>query len=190
MPANRIPSAMWWLALISAVSVFSSIEITARQEKPSQTRSVEVAYFDVPELPARVDEPKLRKSDQTLVLDCALANRSAERLLGIRLLLLIVDRSGKLRNRVSWSEMTEIPSYSIKPFTFHPIIKPELLKTDRLYLGIEEVTGRETIWYVAGAETPLRALALGLTVAMPEVRTTMNKFDRSPEAIAPLIRRY
>ena len=173
-----------------AVALFIAPAIAAnRQEQP---QSATVAFFDVPDLPARIDEPKLRKSDQGFVLDCAVANRSGEQLLGLRLILMIVDHSGKLKSRITWTEASELASYSIKTFAFHPIIKGELPSTDKLYLGIDEVTGHETIWLTVGAEKSLRAFSRGQSTGMPEVRTLANKFDRGPNAIVivPLIRRY
>ncbi len=171
---------------IVAVALFTAPAIAAnRQEQP---QSATVAFFDVPDLPARVDEPKLRKGDQGFVLDCAMANRSSEQLLGLRLIMLVVDHSGKLRSRITWTEESELPSYSIKAFAFHPIVKGELRSTDQIYLGIDEVIGHETIWRAVGAEKALRAYSRGQPDALPEVRTVANKFDRSPDQFAPLIR--
>ena len=49
----------------------------ARQDGPKPTaRSVK--FFDVLDLPARIDEPKLEKIENDIVLKCALANRSGE----------------------------------------------------------------------------------------------------------------
>jgi len=171
-----------------AAAFFSSGAISAnRQEQP---QSAAVAFFDIPDLPARVDEPKLRKSDEGSVLDCALANRSSEQLLGLRLILLVVEHSGKLRSRITWTEESELPSYSIKAFAFHPIMKGELHSTDQFYLGIEEVIGHETIWQTVGAEKALRAYSRGQHDVTPEVRAVANKFDRFPVLTVPLLIRH
>jgi len=167
-----------------------SLQVVRGCQEARGPQSATVAYFDVPDLPARVDEPKLRKSDQGFVLDCALANRSSEELLGLRLILLVVENSGKLRSRITWTETSELPSYSIKAFAFHPIIKGELRTTDQLYLGIDEVIGHERIWRAVGAEKALRAYSRGQTDAIPEVRTVANKFDPRTNAIILPIRRY
>lgn len=182
---NKIRGVVLQACLFSLVAgSFTAPTISAnRQEQP---QSATVAFFDVPDLPARVDEPKLRKSDQGFVLDCALANRSSEQLLGLRLIILVVDHSSKLRTRITWTEESELPSYSIKAFAFHPIMKGELRSTDQLYLGIDEVIGHETIWRAVGAEKALRAYSRGQPDVMPEVRTVANKFDRSPDQFAPL----
>jgi hypothetical protein len=182
-------NTMRWVALraclfsLVAASFNAPANAANRQEQP---QSVTVAFFDVPDLPARVDEPKLRKSDQGFVLDCAMANRSGEQLLGLRLIILVVDHSGKLRSRITWTEESELPSYSIKAFAFHPIMKGELRSTDQIYLEIDEVIGHETIWRAVGAEKALRAYSRGQPGGMPEVQTMANKFDRSPDQFAPL----
>ena len=176
--------------LVSNFSFNFSLQAAGDCQEARGPQPVAIAYFDVPDLPARVDEPKLRQSDQGFVLDCAVANRSSEQLLGLRLILLVVENSGKLRSRITWTETSELPSYSIKAFAFHPIIKGELRGTDQLYLGIDEVIGHETIWRAVGAEKALRAYSRGQPEVMPEVRTVANKFDPRTDAIVLPIRRY
>ena len=147
-----------------------------------------VTFFDVSELPARIDEPRLRKSGKEFVLDCAIANRSGDPLLGIRLILLIIDPRGKLRSRITWSEPAELAMYSIKTFTFHPEITVTLRSSDRLFLGIDEVIGRETIWRAVGVEKALRAYAGGQHDVAPAVRAVANQFDPRRNAVMPIIR--
>ena|SRR5438552_6734906 len=153
--------------------------VLARQELPKD-RSTPVVFFDVSELPARIDEPRLRKSDKEFVLDCAVANRSGEQLLGIRLLLLVIDSAGKLRSRITWTERADLAMYSIKHFAFHPQITGDLRSTDQFFLGIDEVIGRETIWLAAGVEKALRAYSRGQHDVVPTVRTFANKYDSPP----------
>ena len=147
----------------------------------------EVTFFDVADLPARIDAPKMSQSDKDFVLDCAVANRSSEELLGLRLILLVVDTSGKLRGRVTWTERTELAMYSIKIFSFHPEITEDLRNTDKIFLGIEDVFGRETIWHAATAEKALRAYSRGQHDVLPAVRKFANNFDRN--RALPIIRR-
>ena len=163
------------------LTAFSS-PVLARQELPKD-RSTPVVFFDVSELPARIDEPKLRKSDKEFVLDCAVANRSGEQLLGIRLILLVIDPAGKLRSRITWTEGADLAIYSIKTFTFQPRITGDLRSTDQIFLGIDEVIGRETIWRAAGAEKALRAYSRGQHDVVPTVRTFANKYDPRPGII-------
>lgn len=151
---------------------------TRAQEQP-QDRAAIAVFFDVSELPARIDEPKLRKSDKGMVMDCAIANRSDEQLLGVRLILMVVDPAGKLRNRITWTERTELARYSIKTFELHPAMG-EVRRTDQLFLGIDEVIGSETIWRATGAEKALRAYTRGQHDVVPTVRIFANKYDPRP----------
>ena len=162
------------------LAALSSLVIAAPRQEPPQEQSTSVIFFDVSDLPARIDEPKLRKSDQGFVLDCAIANRSSEQLLGLRLILMVVEPSGKLRNRITWTEGSELAAYSIKTFAFHPIIKGDVGRTDKLFLALDEVIGRETIWRAAGAEKALRAYSRGQHDVVPSVRTFANKYDPRP----------
>jgi len=136
-----------------------------------------VVFFDVSDLPARIDEPRLSESGREFVLDGAVANRSGEQLLGIRLILLVIDPAGKLRSRITWTERSELAMYSIKTFAFHPPITGEIRKSDQLFLAIDEVIGHETIWRVVGAEKALRAYSRGQHDVLPTVRTMANQFD-------------
>jgi hypothetical protein len=152
------------------------VNAAPRLDRPPENA---VVFFDVSELPARIDEPKLRQSDKGMVMDCAIANRSDEQLLGLRLILLVLDPAGKLRNRITWTERTELTRYSIKTFALNPALG-ELRGTDQLFLGIDEVIGHETIWRAAGAEKALRAYSRGQHDVVPTVRTFANKYDPRP----------
>ena len=156
----------------------------ARAASP-QERPRPVLFFDVLDLPARIDEPKLLKKANQYVLSCAVANRSGEQLVGLRLTLMVVESSGKLRTRISWNEAAEVPAYSIKEFEFHPIVKDELNKSATLFLGIDEVIGRETVWRTVDADKLLSAYARGQHDLIPKVQTLVNKFD-PPRMAAPV----
>ena len=143
-----------------------------------QLRSID--FFDVLDLPARIDEPRLRRNDGSLVLDCEVANRSGEQLLGLRLIMMTVDSTGKVRSRITWSERVDVPAYSIRSLVFHPSPR-DVGPSDQLFLGIDEVIGRETIWRAEGAEKALRAYSRGQHELFPAVRILANKFDPRPK---------
>ena len=164
-----------------AICLTGSFSFTAKASGREEPRAV--TFFDVSDLPARIDAPKVSQSDKEFVLDCAVANRSNEELLGLRVILLIIDNSGKLRGHVTWTERTELAIYSIKTFAFHPEITADLRNTDQIFLGIEEVFGRETIWRAAAAEKALRAYSRGQHDVVPTVRTFANKYDPRPGMI-------
>ncbi len=172
--------AIWLATLFSCTA-----NAAPRLEQPPANA---VVFFDVLDLPARIDEPRLSKSDKEFVMDCAVANRSSEQLLGIRLILLVIDPAGKLRSRIIWTERSELAMYSIKTFVFHPPMTGELRGTDQFFLAIDEVIGRETIWRAVGAEKALRAYGRGQHDVVPTVRSFANKYDRRPGmSVIPMI---
>ena len=157
------------------ISLLANGAVSAKRQAVENKKAV--TFFEVLDLPARIDEPKLLKVGERYVLKCALANRSNEQLLGVRLVLLVVDHDGKLRGRITWNEEADIADYSIKTFEFSPAIKTELQTNDRLFLGLDEVTGRETIWHVPDGEKALRAYSSGQHDVVPKVQTVANKAD-------------
>jgi hypothetical protein len=183
---NKIPLVVLQACL--AIWLTGSFNITANASSRELPNAV--TFFDVSDLPARIDAPKISQSDKEFVLDCAVANRSNEDLLGLRLILLVIDSAGKLRGRVTWTEVTELAIYSIKTFAFHPEITGDVRSTDKVFLGIDEVIGRETIWRAAGFERALRAYSRGQHDVVPGVRTFANKYDPRPGVkIMPMIKK-
>jgi hypothetical protein len=164
------------LVLWLAASSTSPPIAVPRQELP-QDKLTAVVFFDVADLPARIDEPKLHKTDSGFALECAVANRSSEQLLGLRLILLVVEPSGKLRSRITWTDASELARYSIKSISLHPTITGDLRSTDQLFLAIDEVIGHETIWRAVGAEKALRAYSRGRHDDLPTVRAVANQYD-------------
>src|SRR5437660_4112093 len=160
---------LWLAAPMSAPPLVCA---ASPQERPRP-----VLFFDVLDLPARIDEPKLQRKANQYLLTCALANRSGEQLVGLRLTLMVVDSSGKVRTRISWNEAATVPAYSIKTFEFNPTIKGEISSNATLFLGIDEVIGRETIWRTVDSDKLLRAYARGQHDLIPKVQTLINKFD-------------
>ena len=148
------------------------------QSDTIQEKLDSISFFEVLDLPARIDEPKLFKGKDSYSLNCAVANRSGEPLLGLRLILMIVDSAGKLRTRVSWSEESELAAYSIKTFQFNLHLKEKAQTGDRYFLAIDEVIGSETIWHAVDAERALRAYSRGQHDIVPRVKTVANKDDR------------
>ena len=169
--------------VLVALIILVAYPASARQEQTGSAAQP-VAFFDVLDLPLRVDEPKLQKIDGRYALKCALANRSGEQLIGLRWALLLVDSSSGRVSRMSWNEAAEVPAYSIKTFEFHPPIKDET-KDENLFLGIDEVIGRETIWRTVDADKVLRAYARGQHGEVPKVQKVQNKYDKeTPRAIS------
>lgn len=156
-----------------------------------QEKSEAISYFDVLDLPARIDEPKLSRTRDRYLLSCAVANRSGEPFLGLRLILMIVTPEGKLRTRLNWSEESELAAYSIKTFQFNLALKDRVQAGDRYFLAVDEVIGPETIWRAVDAEKALRAYSRGQHDVVPKVKTVANKDDREtgPRVIPLKLRR-
>ncbi|MGQ0760567.1 MAG: hypothetical protein ACT4OT_00915 [Acidobacteriota bacterium] len=162
-------------ALFIALLIVGSMVAFGQERAPQR-----VAFFDVPDLPARIDDPKLGTKNDHYTLNCTVVNRSSEVLRGFGLTLLVVEPTGKLRVRIEWSEGFELDAYSIKSFTFHPTLKYELHATDRLFLAIEEATGGETIWRLVDGVKSLRAYSRGQHDLIPTVRVMTNAVDGPP----------
>ncbi len=172
--------------VVVALLILTSCPTFARQDKPKPTARI-MKFFDVLELPARIDEPTLLKTEGDYVLKCALANRSGESLVGVRLTLMFIDSANNGRiTRVTWNEATTLPAYSIKNFSFHPTIKAENKDAD-LFLGIDEVIGRESVWRTVDADKLLRAYARGEHGQIPKVQNLQNKYDtEAPRSNQPM----
>jgi hypothetical protein len=80
-------------------------------------------------------------------------------------------------SRLAWNEEAEVPAYSIKSFEFHPPIKGEI-RDAKLFLGIDEVIGRDTVWRTVDADKLLRVYARGQHGLVPKVQTLQNKYDK------------
>jgi len=148
-----------------------------------------ISFFDVLDMPARIDEPRLRKKGDRYFISCAVANRSDEQLLGLRLVMMIVTADGKLRTRLNWSEESAVAAASINAFELYPPIKDKdkVQDTDRLFLAVDEAIGHETIWRVVDTERILRAFSRGQHDVLAKVRTVANKDDREiPARVIPL----
>ena len=170
--------------LVFVMILLVTLPAFARQEE-SKSAARSVKFFDVLDLPARIDEPRLIKTEVDSVLRCALANRSDESLVGVRLTLMFFDAANNGRlTRVTWNEATTVSAYSIKNFEFHPPIKDENKNAD-LFLDIDEVTGRDSIWRTVDADKLLRAYARGQQSQIPRVQKLQNKYDKeTPRAIS------
>ena len=164
-----------------ALMILVACPAFARQDQ-TPTPARPVTFFDVLDLPARIDEPKLQKHDGEYALKCALANRSEETLVGVQLTLMFVDAANNHITRVTWNEATSVSAYSIKTFEFHPTVKNEA--TDAaIFLGIDEVIGRDSVWRTVDTDKLLRAYARGQHGLIPKVQKLQNKFDKETPRI-------
>jgi len=174
--------------VVVALMILCTCPAFARQDQPPRPATT-VSFFDVIDLPARIDEPKLEKTPSDQVLKCALANRSGEQLVGLRLTLMFVDGPGNGRiTRMTWNEAADVSGYSIKTFEFHPPLKNQPKNTS-IFLGIDEVVGRDTIWRTVDADKLLRAYARGQHGIVPKVQKLANEGDSPFNPIVPPLNR-
>jgi len=165
------------LMMLAACSAFA-------RQAPSPPNAQGVAFFDVLDLPARIDEPKLRNAAGKSVLKCALANRSEEPIAGLRLALLLVNSSNTPVAAFVWSEAVDVPAYSIKTLEFHPETMDEI-KDGHFFLAIDEVIGRESVWRSVNVRMLLEDYAHGQHSLNPKVQKVQNKFDLNPARVMP-----
>jgi hypothetical protein len=170
------------LLLLVGLSLTSVNALEPPHPQATTKPASSVIVFDILNFPARIDEPKLSRDGSDVKLNCAIANRDAEPLLGMRLVLMLIDNSGKAQ-RFTWSEQTEIAAYSIKTFALHPPIPADAPASAQTYLVIDEVIGSETIWRSVDIEKALRAFARGQHDVIPKIRVVANKYDRFEQLI-------
>ncbi len=170
---------------VFALIIFAACPAFARQEE--SPTPLPVAFYDVLDLPARLDEPQLVKTGSGYGLRCAVANRSGESLMGLRLTLMLVDSANNGRlTRLTWNEATALSAYSIKKFEFNPPIKSDP-KDAKLFLAVDEVIGGETIWRTIDSDKLLRAYAHGQHGLIPKIQKLQNKYDKeAPPRISTL----
>ena len=162
--------------VVFALMILVAFPVFAGQDQTPPARTVN--FFDVLDLPARIDRPELQKHDGDYALKCALANRSGETLVGVRLTLMLLDSSNNHITRVTWNEATTVPAYSIKSFEFHPTIKGET-KDVAVFFFFYEAIGGESILRTVDADKLLRAYARGQSGLIPKVQKLQNKYDRT-----------
>ena len=168
------------LLMVALVLLTTSFAF-ARQEQTA--RPIVVSFFDVLEIPARIDQPQLEKASSGYLLKCSIANRSSEEILGLRLTLMFADASAHGHySHLTWNEPADVMGHSIKTLELHPPIKSEL-HAGAIFLGADEVIGRENIWHVVNADNLLTAYASGHHGLIPKVQTVANKFDPPERAI-------
>ena len=168
----------------AAIALMILVASAAFAQEQKSNAAQAVAFFDVLDLPARIDEPKLQKIADNYSLKCALANRGEERLVGVRLSLMVVDSNGRV-TRLTWNEATDVAAYSIKAFEFHPPLK-DPPKNSKFFLALDEVAGNETVWRTVDAEKLLRNYARGDNGLVPKVQKLQNNVESHYVPVIPI----
>lgn len=168
-------------ALFVSLVLLTSLPVATGNARPenTKTQTITIDFFDVPDAPISFNDTALRRTPHSCVLKFSAFNRTDEKLLGVRLILLILDLSGKLRHRVGMWERVELAGYSIKEFSFE-LPKLKVKDDERAVLEVEQVIGPESIWTIIKAEDALKAYAAGEQYILPEVRRVSNHIDVRP----------
>jgi hypothetical protein len=148
------------------------------QEAGAQQSSVD--FYDVQEIPLTVSDATMGYEEGGLVLKGSAANRSPERIMGARFIILVVARSGKLRSRAGWTERMALEGYSAKEFSLRLPVKLKAAPGDRTILAVEQVIGRESIWKVVNAKEAFASYATNSDFVAPDVRRVSNQGDFLP----------
>ncbi len=171
--------ASFWLTL-SLLSATSQKAPEAALTQGAEARQPSLDFYDVQEMPLTISDVTLDHAGGGRVLKCTAANRSPERLLGARFIILMVDRFGKLRRRVGWTERIALEGYSTKSFSLRLPTKLRAAAEGRTVLAVEQVIGRESIWMVVNAKEAFAAYASDSVFVVPDVRRISNQGDFFP----------
>lgn len=165
--------------IILLVVVHTNLTATLTRASADDTKRQQtfVDFFDLPDMPLRIDDATLSKIDGGYVLKCSAVNRSDEQLFGLGLVMLIFDSSGQPRGGVGLMQRAPLASYASKEFSFELPLKLKVKADDHVALIVEQVIGRETIWRVLKAEDALKAYLTTGQYVIPEVKQVSNQFD-------------
>ena len=165
---------------LSLLPAASQAAAEAAWAQGAEARQPPVDFYDVPEMPLTISDVALEHAARGHVLKCTAANRSPERLLGARLIVLVVDRSGKLRSRAAWTERIALEGYSAKEFSLRLPVRLRAAAGGRAVLAVEQVIGRGNIWSVVNAKEAFAAYATNSDFVAPDVRRVSNQGDFFP----------
>lgn len=174
------------LVMLSTVA-FTDSQLGTAQATLGQAKrqQIFIDFFDVAEVPLRIDDATFSKTESGHVLKCSAVNRSAEQVFGFGFVLLVVGSSGQPRATVGWIERAQLADYGSKDFSIELPLRLKIRADDRVVLIVEQVFGRETIWKVFKAEDALTAYAAGEQYVIPEVKSISNQFDGIGAPAAP-----
>lgn len=144
-----------------------------------------VDFYEVAEMPLTITSAELRRSGDADALTFSVTNRSSERLMGLRLILIVVDPTGKLRSRTGWMERIDLEINATDDYSSKLSAKMKIRPGDRVVLTMEQVIGRESIWKVINAKEAFTAYASNTRHVMPDVRQVSNNVDVSPGMMIP-----
>jgi len=161
--------------------VLSSLAQAQNVAQQKQEKETPVETFQVLELPLNLTDVTLEQTEKGLVLKSSLANSSAQRILGLRYLLLVVDANKGTRTLVPLEQGCKLDAFATRSVKFPIMTSIKLKRDSHVTLIIEQVTGEDSIWEVIRAKQALLQFASGDYSITPKVLQVSNQVDAPPQ---------
>jgi len=172
------------LLLSLGVSVVASSATVSHSRVPNSPGSAKFAVeaVQVADLPVSVREVILTKMRDGYLLKCLLANNSADQIVRLDYLLLVIDSNNAERHIVNGTEDFKLKGYATKTLISQTPLRFEVGDGYRLFLMPNRVFTRESVWEVLKANKVLDAHVSGDYSVTPEVVHTLNLYDTPPQS--------
>lgn len=172
------------LLMVVAVSVVASSVTGSHSTVLNSADSGDIAVeaVQVAELPVSVREVVLAKTRNGYVLKCSLANNSADQIIGLDYLLLVIDSNNAARKVVNATEDFRLKGYATKTLISQTPLQLEVSDGYRLFLMPHRVFSRDYVWEVLKVKKALEAHASGDYSVTPEVVRFLNLVDAPPRS--------
>jgi len=170
------------LLMLVAVSIAASAMPTQRAAANSAgSIKFAVEVVQVTELPVSIREVVLEKTRKGYVLKCLLSNNSADQIVSLDYLLLVINLKNE-RYLLDGTEAVKLKGYATKPLASERHFLLELSDGYRLFLIPNRVFDRESVWEVKKANKALEAHASGDYSVTPEVVRGPKLYDAPPRS--------
>jgi hypothetical protein len=171
------------LLLVGISDVVSSVQLS-HSPAPNLRDSVKFAVeaVQVAELPISVRDVVLTKTRRGFELKCLLSNNSAERIVRLDYLLLVIDSNNVTRHMLNGTEDFKLKGYAVQRLVSETHLQLEVGDGYRLFLMPNRVSGREYVWEVLKANKALETYAAGDYSLRPEVVRVLNLYDAPPRS--------
>ena len=136
------------LLTLVAVSIVAS-SVTANHStalNSADSRDIAVEAVQVAELPVSVREVVFAKTRNGYVLKCSLSDNSADEIIGLDYLLLVIDSNNAARKVVNATEDFRLKGYATKTLISKTPLQLEVSDGDRLFLMPHRVFSRDSVW--------------------------------------------
>ena len=169
------------LQAVVLVFVLSSLAQAQNVAQQKQAKETPVETFQILELPLNITDVTLEQAEKGFVLKSSLANSSAQRILGLRYLLLVLDAGKGTPTLVPLEQGCNLDAYATRNVKFRITSSIKLKRDSHVTLIIEQVTGEDSIWEVVRAKQALLQFASGDYSITPKVLQVSNQVDAPPQ---------